>query len=215
MPKEEFNEFSNKIKENLNFLYYTKPINEDISRNLKFVKNEYPNIYQLQERFYDQYLEIPISPLRHIEPCPYCFKNFHIDIALYSAVGKYACPHCSKLVKYTGTQYTKPSSCYITTSTIKALGGHDNSLELMAIRSFRDNWLMKQVGGCRLIDEYYKTAPSIVELIDEQVNPKEIYRSIWNNYLKGCYQYITQKEYFKAKSLYIRMVINLKNQYLN
>jgi len=73
---------------------------------------------------------------------------------------------------------------------------------------------MEQVDGCRLIDEYYETAPLIVKSIDEQSNQQEIYKSIWKNYLNDCYQCITRKEYYKAKLIYIEMVTNLKKKYL-
>jgi len=86
---------------------------------------------------------------------------------------------------------------------------------LTTMRSFRDNWLMKQGDGSKLINEYYKTAPLIVKSINEQTNPKEIYISIWKNYLNDCYQYITRKEYNKAKLLYMEMVTELKKTYLN
>ena len=216
MPKEEFNEFSNKIKEHLDFLYFTKPINEDISRNLKFIKSDYPHIYKLQEHFFDQYLQVPYISQRFQAPCPYCFKNFNIQLSFNDdmTIGEYNCPHCGETVKYNGTQFTKNGICYITTATINSMGGDDNSLELMTMRSFRDNWLMEQVDGCRLIDEYYETAPLIVESINEQTNSNEIYLGIWKNYLNDCYQCITRKEYYKAKLIYIEMVTSLRRTYL-
>jgi len=230
IPDDKFEDLSNGIRENLNFLQNTTPINIEFTRNLKFIKNEYPHIYQLQGSFYDQFLEVPLYALNHMEKCPYCFKDFNIklrseskpssfddmirNLEFFDPIGDYNCPHCGKSVKYNGKQFSKNAICYITTATLNSMGGGDNSLELMTMRSFRDNWLMEQVDGCRLIDEYYETAPLIVKSIDEQSNQQEIYKSIWKNYLNDCYQCITRKEYYKAKLIYIEMVTNLKKKYL-
>lgn len=81
-------------------------------------------------------------------------------------------------------------------------------------RNFRDNWLSKQTDGKQLIEEYYAIAPKIVEKINNLVNAKEIYQSIWDNYLKDCLYYLEQKNTKSCKEIYMDMVNNLKKMYL-
>ena len=60
--------------------------------------------------------------------------------------------------------------CYITTAICEEFGKPDDCYELTSFRNFRDTWLKQQPGGQNLIAQYYKTAPTIVELINKQPN---------------------------------------------
>lgn len=108
----------------------------------------------------------------------------------------------------------RTEGCFITTAVCNSFNKPDNCYELTMFRDFRDNWLLKQADGRELIEEYYVIAPKIVEKINSLVNAKEIYKSIWDNYLKDCLYYLEQKNTKSCKKNYIDMVNNLKNKYL-
>lgn len=100
----------------------------------------------------------------------------------------------------------KKGGCYITTAICQQNGKPDNCYELQMFRRFRDEWLEKQPDGKNLIQEYYQTAPGIVEAIDKQPNSFAIYKNIENTYLKPCLKYIEEGRLEQCKSLYSEMV---------
>ena len=104
--------------------------------------------------------------------------------------------------------------CFITTAVCDSFGKADDCYELTAFRNFRDNWLTLQNDGKNLIDEYYQTAPKIVEKINQLPNAAKIYKNIWNDYLKSCLNFIEHGENQKCKEIYISMVKNLKSKFL-
>jgi len=110
----------------------------------------------------------------------------------------------------------KKGGCYITTATFKALKTqNDKCEELELFRWYRDKILAKEADGKKLIEEYYQTAPLIVEKINSQPNAEEIYHNLWENYLKPCLEHLKRGEYQKVKTLYVQMVRNLQKEFLN
>ena len=105
--------------------------------------------------------------------------------------------------------------CFITTAVCNNFGKTDNCYELMTFRNFRDNWLINQSDGKTLIAEYYSIAPMIVKKINNLNNAAQIYKSIWNEYLKPCLTFIEIGENKKCKHLYIDMVTTLKKKFLD
>ena len=131
-----------------------------------------------------------------------------------------------KLIKYKG-ENKKPvvqnsvvdnwqdiSGCFITTATCLSLGKGDNCYELNTFRKFRDEWLLKQPGGEKLVEEYYTVAPLIVESINSLPEKHKVYATIWSKYLKECLKLIENGKYEKAKALYLTMVTDLKGRFL-
>jgi hypothetical protein len=72
-------------------------------------------------------------------------------------------------------------SCYLTTACTMALGMPDDCEELQMLRYLRDNFLACRLEGIRLIAEYYQKAPSVCVKILEQANPRETFRSIYDD----------------------------------
>lgn len=105
--------------------------------------------------------------------------------------------------------------CYITTAVCESFGKDNNCYELQMFRKFRDNWLKRQKDGDRLIQEYYQTAPIIVKNIQRQPNADIIFQNIWDQYLCKCLMYIENEEYEKCKDLYISMVDQMKEKYVD
>lgn len=106
-----------------------------------------------------------------------------------------------------------PSKCYITSAVCESFNKEDNCDELVTFRKFRDDWLIKQVDGSRLIQKYYDNAPKIIKRIMQENNSHEILGKIWEDYLFKCYQLLLNNNYDECKSLYIRMVENLEVKY--
>lgn len=104
--------------------------------------------------------------------------------------------------------------CFITTAVCGSFGKPDDCYELTMFRQFRDTWLRKQEDGEALIKEYYAIAPRIVSSINLLDNAKEIYRSIWTDYLKPCLMDLESDNKVSCKKRYIQMVMDLKEKYL-
>lgn len=95
--------------------------------------------------------------------------------------------------------------CFITTACVNYYGLPDNAYELVTLRRFRDNYLSKQKSGKVLISRYYKVAPRIVELLDQDVDRESTYKMIFEHIKLACSE-IEKKNYATAKSIYIRTV---------
>ncbi len=110
---------------------------------------------------------------------------------------------------YGRTQPSKPSSssggCYITTAACLALGKPDDCYELQMFRSFRDNWLAAQDDGESLINEYYRTAPHVVESINARSDSHSVFMKIWSDYLSKCLHFIETRQMDECKKLYMKM----------
>lgn len=103
--------------------------------------------------------------------------------------------------------------CYITTAVCKFQNKPDDCYELTQFRNFRDEWLVKQVQGQKLISEYYETAPKIVAQIDKLANKDEIYTNINEQYLIPCLKYIENKKMAQCEKHYTKMMNDLYNEY--
>lgn len=104
--------------------------------------------------------------------------------------------------------------CYITTAVCSSMNLPDDCHELQTIRHFRDNWLLFQNDGIKIISRYYETAPKIVESINKLTSASEIYLEIWKGYLEPFYQKINEVSNDEALQIYLKMVNNLEQEYL-
>ncbi len=93
--------------------------------------------------------------------------------------------------------------CYITTAVMNA-EGTDNSPELKSMRHLRDrfvNWFAAEE-----VNNYYKTAPSIVAGINRQPKKREIYRHLHSEFIVPAHKQVTQGNYGSAYKIYTNMV---------
>lgn len=104
--------------------------------------------------------------------------------------------------------------CYITQATCEFLGKPDDCFELTAFRSFRDSYLRNCTDGIALIEEYYKSAPAIVQRIAFRRNKDEIYQRIWEEYLQGCLDDLLHSRWEDCKERYSTMVYTLQQEFL-
>lgn len=145
------------------------------------------------------------------------YKNGHKNIEqnrdkallLLTYAAEYGQPYGIKELN----NFNNSSSCYITTAVCNAFGKPDDCYELTVFRKFRDKWLRKQPDGEMLIREYYKTAPHIVDVINNRSSKEVEYRYIWNQYLKPCLGFIENEKFENCKTLYCKMVYTLNDEY--
>lgn len=105
--------------------------------------------------------------------------------------------------------------CYITTAVCENMNKADDCYELTTLRNYRDEYLMQTEEGRNLVEEYYDTAPFLVQVLDMQPNAKELYHDIYQDYLIPCIQYIEQNKNEECKERYINMVRGLQKKYLS
>ena len=109
--------------------------------------------------------------------------------------------------------YKNATRCFITTAVCLTMGKPDDCEELTLMRVFRDEWLRDQPDGAALIEDYYKTAPGIVEKINQQPERRDIYREIYQKYILPCVEGVKAKHFADSKRIYMDMVTTLKAQF--
>lgn len=102
--------------------------------------------------------------------------------------------------------------CFITTACVMSKGLPDDCHELQVLRKFRDTYVALQPTGKELINQYYKTAPVIVERINRLENAEELYEALFQN-IKKAVDFIEQKRDAAAFALYCDVVKELNEKY--
>lgn len=119
-----------------------------------------------------------------------------------------------------GDKYTceEPASiddieCYITTAMCRDTGKPDDCAELQSLRKYRDEVMLNNPEGRRLVEEYYSTAPKIVSLINREPNHREIYQTLREGYIAPAAQAADAGNNALALELYKTMVEVLSEKY--
>lgn len=107
----------------------------------------------------------------------------------------------------------KDRLCYITTAVCQSLQKADDCYELALLRDFRDQQLLCNEAGQKLVAHYYNTAPTIVNHIKRSREAKQIFQALYQSYIMPCIRLIEQQSYDQAISLYRQMVEELEGQY--
>jgi hypothetical protein len=103
----------------------------------------------------------------------------------------------------------KHKKCFLTTACVSAMGLEDDCNELTTLRKFRDEYLQHRPDGTRMIDEYYRVAPSLVDKIDQRKDADSIYSTIYKEVILPCVDSINHKKYDEALNRYKDMYIKL------
>lgn len=100
--------------------------------------------------------------------------------------------------------------CYLTSACMKHMQDNfdDNCEELTILRWFRDKFVSKED-----IEHYYKTAPIIVEAIDEVEENDNIYNYIYDNIVNACVVAIKNGDYDFAYNRYKNSILALEEQF--
>lgn len=108
----------------------------------------------------------------------------------------------------------KRKLCYVTTAVCQSLGKDEACKEIRLLKNYRDTFLISEPDGPELIDSYYDIAPTIVNRINKCNNSESIYEDIYCNYINPCVNYIENNKYNECKDLYVKMMHNLKDNYM-
>ena len=112
-----------------------------------------------------------------------------------------------------GTSEDK-DGCFLSTACVRSQGLPDDCDELTVLRCFRDDHLKRSLHGRRLIEQYYKIAPTLVDSINAQKNQDEIYAEIYTSVVLPCVSLIHQGRFQKAQQHYDQCVSDLVNRFL-
>ena len=109
-----------------------------------------------------------------------------------------------------GSKDTTDASCFLTTACMRHFASNfdDNCEELTILRSFRDKFVSKED-----IDHYYKTAPVIVEAIENIDDNNTIYNFIYENVVNACVSAIKTGDYEFAYNRYKNSVLSLEEEF--
>lgn len=102
--------------------------------------------------------------------------------------------------------------CYLTTACTVAHALPDDCDELVTLRQFRDEYMLKLPNGRAMIEEYYRIAPLIIEEIQNSSDPHQIYNSIFD-VIRCCVKLIKSGENQEALDEYKSMVLGLKQRF--
>jgi hypothetical protein len=102
--------------------------------------------------------------------------------------------------------------CFLTTACVSYYSLPDNGYELSTLRLFRDNHMLKNTKGKKLVKQYYSVAPRIVSMINKDKNRKGVYQYVYHSIQKACLE-IEQKKYRLAQQTYIALVNHLSKKY--
>lgn len=103
--------------------------------------------------------------------------------------------------------------CYITTAMCRDTGNPDDCAELQSLRKYRDEVMLKDLEGRRLVEEYYLKAPKIVSLIDQESDHQNIYKTLRERYITPAANAADAGENDAALALYREMVESLAQKY--
>ena len=90
----------------------------------------------------------------------------------------------------------------------------DDCRELTVLRTFRDEYLAKKPKGYEEIEEYYKTAPKIVKMINSKSNKEKIYEKLYDDVIEPCVELIENGKNEEAYVRYKKMVKDLEKTYM-
>ncbi|WP_167954624.1 CFI-box-CTERM domain-containing protein [Anaerosporobacter faecicola] len=110
--------------------------------------------------------------------------------------------------------FSKKKLCFITTAVCESFGKPDDCEELQAFRKFRDQYLLVDEEGKKMVEVYYAIAPTIVQIINTYEERDRIYHQIWEQYLCSCFAYIKNKQYEQCRKQYMDMVNTLTRTFV-
>ncbi len=84
----------------------------------------------------------------------------------------------------------------------------DDCEELTILRWFRDNFVSKED-----VEHYYKSAPIVVEAINEQEDSDKLYNHIYNCVVRPCVEAIKKGDYEFAYNRYRSSILMLEEQF--
>lgn len=106
------------------------------------------------------------------------------------------------------------NGCYISTACMEAMGLPDNCHELLVLRKFRDQHLLRTNAGKGLVKVYYDIAPIIVSRIQRDSGAHGTWQAIFTEIQKAIVL-IQQGRFNEAIRCYTRVTLSLRTEYLH
>ena len=104
--------------------------------------------------------------------------------------------------------------CFLTTACVENKNMADNCAELMALRSLRDDYMLKNSDTIPLIDGYKIYGPAIIKAINNCANKKEIYDYMFDHMIKPSVALVKEDRLTEAVEHYTIFVKALADNYL-
>lgn len=109
----------------------------------------------------------------------------------------------------------KSGGCFITSACVEAHGLPDNCTELKILRNFRDTFLIQLPDGNNLVQQYYNTAPKIVDNINRSSKKAQIYQWLYEDLIQKSILYIKTGDNIAAFKNYKSIFEYLKQTFLD
>lgn len=155
--------------------------------------------------------------------CPICGKIFtitngeHIYLASKGLNMPKRCKDCRDNNRHKTYESHSSGSdrgfCFITTAVCDYYGKPDNCMELSKLRSFRDNWLMKQENGPLDVSVYYDCAPALVDKMIKSPDYSETCKTIMKEYIQPCIKLIDAGRNSECREKYFELVKFMMKKY--
>ncbi len=108
----------------------------------------------------------------------------------------------------------KNKLCFVTTAVCTGLHKPPDCRELIMMKRYRDDYLLRQEDGERLIREYYDIAPTIVKRIAKEDDPETVYHFLWDNYISRCIVLLEEEKPEECRDIYTQMMNFLRQKYV-
>jgi hypothetical protein len=103
------------------------------------------------------------------------------------------------------------SGCFITTACVTFAGLADDCTEMRMMRRLRDEYVGKLPIGPALIQEYYATAPALVERINKLPNRVAVLNGVLNN-IRRISEQVASGSFDEAYLAYRQMFVELRTR---
>lgn len=100
--------------------------------------------------------------------------------------------------------------CFITTACVKYNNHADNDEVLNTLRKFRDSYMRNSAELAKLVDQYYLTAPTIVQKLDSRADAEAVYNKLYSLYILPAVECIKQNKNIEALSFYTKLYSEAK-----
>ncbi len=108
---------------------------------------------------------------------------------------------------YVYKTYFKKKGCFVSTTVCSALGKDDNCEELLLLRSFRDQILLKSKEGIQLVEEYYRCSPDLLARLAKRGEAEpHIYERLYRLHLYPIIELVRGGKSAETIEAYIAMI---------
>lgn len=112
---------------------------------------------------------------------------------------------------YSSSRSSRSSGCFVITATCAALEKDRSWTDLSKLIKFRNAFVRME--GAESVAEYYRLGPMIVDSINSEEQPKEMYQNLWNTYIEPSLTSFFEGKLDDVKRIYVNMCKMLCEKY--